>query len=64
MKLSKTGFDIKVTLSFIKAIIGRKDLNLRMKAKELIKLIEKDGWYIVRQREAISNTSILIKKVL
>ncbi len=33
-----------------------------MKARDAIKIIEKDGWFLVRQKEAISSTNILLRK--
>jgi|GEM_PF-2130020 len=34
-----------------------------MKVREVIKLIENDGWYLVGRKEAINNSNILLKKV-
>jgi len=33
-----------------------------IKVKKLIKLIEKDGWYLARIRGAIASISIILKK--
>jgi len=33
-----------------------------MKVKEIIKIIEQDGWFMVRSKGSIGNLSIIIKK--